>query len=327
MSKSYLGVQLTELPLPAESRRSSFPERYRRSRSTDRSARRRNDPRVAGGSGLARSERAVSDPSTHGLLGAGRSVEPAPTVPAHPNSYSPPGSILIPPRTMSLVGEPLPGGTSSIETYVDVWNAFGDREFAVDDLIEQSIDDEDRPVPARGELETRLDTLVAAGLLRWDGRDRYQVWCKPGESVTDWQAKLEPRTDVVHDLVREEMERRDLARTPEEVGVEHVEHDGERFTSVNVDADDPTLEEQLPVVVNVLDAARGGDHAGIVLRTAGDGAAQVQRLGDAFCDDEVMVDASCPYRFEKETSTVVGDDADALEYRLFLRTIERRDLT
>lgn len=220
---------------------------------------------------------------------------------------------------MSLVGEPLPKAAACIETYTDVWAEFGASDFDLDDLVGRLIERDSHDRPSRSDLQARLDLLVASGLLRWDGRERFQVWCKPDESVADWNAKVAPRIEEVHDRVREAMARRDRPGTSATSEEELLEYGGETYASTFVDVERPAFDEQLAAVVDALDSESAHELAGVVFRTPGDNAAPVQRLADRFCDADAVAELSCPYRFEKETSSVVGNDTDHLEYRLFLR--------
>lgn len=215
----------------------------------------------------------------------------------------------------------LPTTEECIDLYLRIWDGVGTTPFDPEDLTrvraESESDAPDREGPQH--LRRALETLVAYGLLDGAPDDRYRVRCRPDESVETWRETFAARAEVLHRQVSERYDSRhggggSTTRAP----TEPLEHAGDTFESVYVDAD-----TDFTSVVETIDELDAGDgHTGVVLRSTGVLAARVQQIADRLCGADQMAGTPLSGRFEKEHTDLVGADKDTLEFRLFLRPTE-----
>jgi len=211
--------------------------------------------------------------------------------------------------------ETLPEIDECIDLYLHAHDFYGVDTFGVDDLSRRLGGREDgTDLPARTDSLTRLlDLLTAYGLLDRHQDGRYRVRCEPDEGLDRWRASAATRVEALHRRVRRtvDLSPEERTRSPEP---ETIRYDGNLFVSVLVkDAAD-------------LDAARADvraamddhpEYGGVVLRSPGELAAEVQRFADELCEPAATPAGN--RRFEKVTTNLVGTDKDDLEFRLLLR--------
>lgn len=197
----------------------------------------------------------------------------------------------------------LPAVDDCVDLYLRVHEQFGTRPFSpaqLSDLLDDAESGDGRSLPHL------LDLLVAYGLLDRLAADEFRVRCAPDDESERWRTAAIARTERLHRLVR-----RRLSDAPTSDDV--LTHDGAAFASVRVD--DADVDAVETALVDALDGV--GDWCdGVVLRSPGDLAADVQRFADRVCERGV---ATRDWRFEKVTTDLVGSRKDALEFRLFLR--------
>ncbi|WP_293031415.1 hypothetical protein [Natronococcus sp.] len=155
-----------------------------------------------------------------------------------------------------------------------------------------------------------LELAVAYGLLEFDG-DAYAVRVEPDEPESAWRANAVDRAERIRtaavDRVTQGTEGDDTD------GVRALTHDSKRFASIAVG--EPA---ELEKILGRLEGVPLGEYAGIVLRSPGERANDVQRLADRLCEPALTNETDLSRPFQKESTDVVGDDKNELEFRLFL---------
>lgn len=210
--------------------------------------------------------------------------------------------------------ETLPAIDSCIDLYVQVHDLYGAGAFDTDDLSRRlSTLDDGTALPTDVEPLTRLLNLLCAyGLLNRHRDGRYRVRCAPDESLDRWQAKTATRVESLYQRVHRTMNpSRD--KPTGDSGRTALWHDGYAFASIHV-TDSADLNSAQTSIQTAID--EHPECAGIVLRSPGELAAEVQRFADGLC--EPAATASGERAFEKVTTDLVGDDKNDLEFRLFL---------
>jgi hypothetical protein len=225
----------------------------------------------------------------------------------------------------------LPALDQCVDVYAAVWRRYGDDPFTVDALLSEFEGPQYGIDPATVDVPRHLDLLTAYGLLDRDD-EGYRLRCRPDEDVDAWQERQVGRVERLHDAVRTAREEGALADAGETGESAFARYRGERYAPVAfADVDDDA-----DLVAFATEALSGDERvAGVVVRAPGTDAREVQDLGDrldaaavtpdSMPDDstpaESTPDASLdsPVKFEKVGSTVRGDDADDLEFRLYLR--------
>lgn len=157
------------------------------------------------------------------------------------------------------------------------------------------------------ERDRILDLAVAYSLLTTDGTV-YSVTCKPDASAECWESVAEDRADRVKQALSTPDGDKDS-----DAGRQSLTYDGEEYASVRVEDGD-----NFAAVAEAVSDVRLDRWKGVVLRSPGDYANEVQRFADRF-EESTNVDnvpLSTPLR--KEYSDVEGSSKDALEFRLFL---------
>ncbi|ELY59450.1 hypothetical protein C491_06558 [Natronococcus amylolyticus DSM 10524] len=153
-----------------------------------------------------------------------------------------------------------------------------------------------------------LELAVAYGLFEFDG-DAYAVRVEPDEPERAWRANAIDRAERIRTAAVE----RASERTGGTDGVRALTHDSRRFASVAVG--------ERAALEGILDRLEGvplEEYDGIVLRSPGEHANAVQRLADRLCEPAVANETDLSRPFQKESTDVVGDDKNDLEFRLFL---------
>ncbi|MFC4246862.1 hypothetical protein ACFOZ7_07595 [Natribaculum luteum] len=203
----------------------------------------------------------------------------------------------------------LPAIDRCIDLYLTAYGRFGDDPFSsasIADYWTSSSESSD------ANLEQLLSLLVAYGLVERTDDDQYRVRCSPDDDVSRWNERAKLRAETLRRAVTAA---RDDGRAATESEAEPLEYDGASFASVFVTEGDD-VDAVATTVANVFDSSERV--AGVVLRSSGDAAGHVQQLADSLCDR-----ADPPGRsgsLEKESSDLVGEHKDDLEFRLFLRT-------
>lgn len=197
------------------------------------------------------------------------------------------------------VTDTLPALDDCLDLYLRIDEHFGSTPFTAErlaDLTDRA--DAGRPLPHL------LDLLVAYGLLERQGSDRYRVRCAPDDDPDRWRTAAVSRAERLRRLV---------GSNASADADETLAHEGTTFASVHVDdVDDVAAVER--ALVDALDVAEAD---GVVLRSPGDSAADVQRFADCLCERGAE---RRDWRFEKVATDLVGAEKDDLEFRLFLRT-------
>jgi len=225
--------------------------------------------------------------------------------------------LIVEVRSVISMADPLlPTIDDRIDLYLALWTTVGEEAFTVDSLRRGDADDRDVPWASltEGNLRDHLETLVALGLLDWQGDDRYRVRLSPEDSLDEWLEHTATRTSALYDAVETAAaERGDEDAVPDERDV--VQFQGETFLRTTV-TPELTFEDVAGDLTELLGQA--SDHDAAALCAPADEADHVQRIADRLCDDEAMADRRGPDCFEKVTTQVLGNDPDELEYRMYL---------
>ncbi|WP_394740702.1 hypothetical protein [Natronococcus roseus] len=153
-----------------------------------------------------------------------------------------------------------------------------------------------------------LELAVAYGLLEFDG-DAYAVRVEPDEPESAWRANAVDRAERIRTAAVE----RAIRGTGGTDGVRALTHDSRRFASVAV-----SERAEFEGILDRLEGVPLEEYDGIVLRSPGERANAVQRLADRLCEPSVTDESELSRPFQKESTDVVGDDKNDLEFRLFL---------
>jgi len=210
--------------------------------------------------------------------------------------------------------EQLPAIDACIDLYTRLYDRHGRAAFDPESLSRRSADGDEEP-PGDESLPRLLDLLVAYGLLDRTREGRYRVRCAPDERLDRWQARTATRVETLHGLVPRTTSG-SPGRSPSGSGGgrETLRHAGDEFASVRVTGAD----DLDSVTIALREAlAEAPSAVGVVLRSPGDLAADVQRLADELPSGVEVDDET--WSFEKATTDLVGEDKDHLDFRLFLR--------
>lgn len=211
--------------------------------------------------------------------------------------------------------ESLPHIGDCVPLFQQVCRTFNDEWFTVEDLykiLRQELDDGRNY--EENELDDHLNQLVTYGLLRRDAQHRYRIWCRLGESVDDWHAKIKPQVEALHRLVHATERPEGTYATNLKI-TDIISYKGETYRGIFV-GKDTEFQDLASILAELLN--QNSDHANIVLRSPANEASTVQGIADRLRDTEVLAEPGALFRFEKENSEVVGEDKDDLEFRLFL---------
>lgn len=153
-----------------------------------------------------------------------------------------------------------------------------------------------------------LELAVAYGLLEFDG-SAYAVRVDPDAPESAWRATAIERAERIRPAAVERV----AEGTGGTDGVRALAHGSKRFASVAVG--EPA---DLEGILGRLEGVPLEEYDGIALRSPGERANAVQRLADRLCEPAVANETNLSRPFQKESTDVVGDDKNELEFRLFL---------
>jgi len=156
-----------------------------------------------------------------------------------------------------------------------------------------------------------FDLAVAYGLLSFDG-SAYQVTCPPDASEQCWGSVAEERIRRVQREIPDALDPTD-ARSDSAGHPEALTYEGDEYASVSVAKSD-----NFAAVAEAVSTVSLEEWAGIVLRSPGNYANEVQRFADRLGDPSELANISLSTPFQKEYSDVIGTSKDELEFRLFL---------
>lgn len=211
--------------------------------------------------------------------------------------------------------ETFPEIENCIDLYVEAHDRYGTDVFEPDDLSRRSGSrggDTGPPTDARS-LTHLLDLLAAYGLLARHHDGRYRVRCAPEEDLGRWRENAVTRAESLYRRVHRTTGTSGDDAT-DDAGRETLRYDGSAFVSVRV-TDAADLDSARDAIRTALD--RHPDCAGLVVRSPGELATEVQRFADDLCG--ASTPATGGRTFEKEATDLVGGHKDDLEFRLFLR--------
>lgn len=207
--------------------------------------------------------------------------------------------------------ETLPDFHNCIDLYLQIHDLYGTDVFDPEDLSRRlNLRDTGSDLPTDVRPLTRLlDLLSAYGLLDRHRDSRYGVRCEPDESLDRWRAKTATRVESLYQRVHQTTSSSRDEPTGAS-GREELWNDGDAFVSVRV-ADTTDLESVQTAM------EEHPECAGVVLRSSGELAAEIQRFADGLCEPAATVGGE--HAFEKVATNLIGDDKNNLEFRLFLR--------
>lgn len=156
-----------------------------------------------------------------------------------------------------------------------------------------------------------LELSVAYGLIISDGGS-YRIGVEPDASDDRRRSALEEHARRVKQAIEEvDMGWKDPEVSDDDVDI--IVHENKTFGSVRVSDG-----ESFGSVADSVRAVVSGDWDGIVLRSPGEYANEVQRFADQLCRASKRPEIGTVDGFQKDSSDVVGSDKDELEFRLFL---------
>lgn len=196
----------------------------------------------------------------------------------------------------------LPEFDSCIDMYLTAYEQHGTEPFTPDRLdLDLTAD----------EYQRLLELAVAYGLLEFDGMS-YNVRCAPDAPADRWQSVVTARMTRIQRAIP------DHAGTGEysDAGdTEKLTYDGGSFAGVFV-----TESDDFDAVADAV-ASVSDDHDGVVLRSPAALANEAQRFADRLCERSEASKTPLSVPFEKESSDIIGDSKDDLEFRLVLSRV------
>jgi len=158
-----------------------------------------------------------------------------------------------------------------------------------------------------------LDLAVAYGLLT-SNASVYQLSCDPDATAACWVSSVDERSKHIERAIASYTSQ--TSSNNGNSGRSALTYDGEEYASINVETSDD--------FASVVDSVRTVDldgYEGVVLRSPGDYANEVQRFTDRLCQRSDEVELPISTSFDKEYSDVRGTEKNALEFRVFLRAL------
>lgn len=201
------------------------------------------------------------------------------------------------------VTDTLPRLDDCLDAYLQAYEQFGTEPFVPEGLS----------VPAETQPERTLEIAVAYGLLEYDGNE-YRVRVAPNAPAERWNAAATSRATAIRRRVTSRDTDERVGQQDDENGRERLQRDGRYYASVFVDEQDGFE----AVTDRVHKAVTTDDVDGVVLRSRGQLANEVQQFADRLCDQETVADRPSGDTFRKDDSDVEGDHKDELEFRLYL---------
>ena len=216
----------------------------------------------------------------------------------------------------SMADSLLPTITDRIDLYLALWDTVGNEAFSVEQLRRGDLNHREGALAnlADSDLRAHLETLVALGLLDWQGDDRYRIRLTPDDPLDAWLDRTAARTSELYEAVETAAEDRDAPESPTD-DRDVIRFGGETYLRTTV-SPEVTSEDVAAELTELLGQA--SEHDTAALCAPADQADQVQRIADRLCDDAAMADRPGPDCFEKVTTQVLGNDPDELEYRMYL---------
>lgn len=201
--------------------------------------------------------------------------------------------------------------------YLDAWEIFDEEKFTAGDLETELLRNRDPDdVPDDSSIYQDLYRVSAYGLVHSYGNKEFQVAIPPESSDDEWSQRATEHMQ----WVRGEVVKRQEERSPEpedspadEGDPKILAHNGGNYMSAFV-GPNSDLDGQSRYYQAVLSP---GKHTGVVLRSYQNVAASTSKLADQICDDDIMSETGCIYRFEKADEKLVDVDGD-LEFRVYL---------
>jgi len=202
------------------------------------------------------------------------------------------------------VGGTLPYLDDCLDAYLTAYERFETEPFAPEELS----------ISGETQTERVLELAVAYGLLEYDGNE-YRVGVEPDAPAERWNAAATSRATVVHQRVtnRDTDVRVDHPEDAKRES-ERLQRNGRCYVSVYVGKQDKF--ETVSGRVREAATANGAD--GVVLRSTGELANEVQQFADRLCRAESGADTPFVEPFQKDDTDVEGDHKDELEFRLYL---------
>jgi hypothetical protein len=195
----------------------------------------------------------------------------------------------------------LPQLDACLDLSETAYSQHGTESFAATDLEWDAAD---------AEKEHLLELAVAYGLLSFD-RTVYRLTCAPDAPAERWETAIDDRAGRVKRAITNHFDSPDThSETAERAP---LTYEGEEYASVTVEEVD-----EFEAVVEAVSAVELVEWAGVVLRSPGEYANEVQRFADRLCDASELADVPFSAPFTKEYSDVRGTDKDELEFRVFL---------
>ncbi len=202
------------------------------------------------------------------------------------------------------VGGTLPALDDCLDAYLTAYERFETESFFSEEL----------PISGERKTERVLELAVAYGLLEYDG-DKYRVHVEPDAPAERWNAAATSRATAIRRRVtnRDTDERVDQPGDAERES-EQLQREGRHYASVFIDEAD-----RFETVARCVREAATTDGAdGVVLRSTGQLANEVQQFADRLCQADGGAKTPLVEPFQKDDTDVEGDHKDELEFRLYL---------
>lgn len=158
-----------------------------------------------------------------------------------------------------------------------------------------------------------LEFGVAYGLFSFDGTT-YQLHCGLDATDDQWEAAFHDRAAQTRQTLRDRFDPGDRTGAGNTAPA-GLTHDGADFASVFVEKSD-----DFAAVADAVGNVDLSEWNGVVLRSPGDYASEVQRFADRFDDQSDVTNLPVSKPLQKIYSDVTGTEKDALEFRLYLKT-------
>lgn len=158
-----------------------------------------------------------------------------------------------------------------------------------------------------------LDFGVAYGIFSFNEK-KYQLNCSADASDDEWEATLHNHADDVREVVASRLNSFEATNRGSD-SLTTLTWQNKKFASIFIN-DGESFHSMVNSVVNVNTSGKSG----VVLRSSGEHASQVQRFADQLCDVSEEMLNSIDTSFDKLSSDVVGSEKDSLEFRIYLQT-------
>lgn len=201
--------------------------------------------------------------------------------------------------------------------YIDAWEMFGTDIFSSDELETELLRNRDpEEVPDSDKIDQDLYRVSGLGLVDWFGKGKYRVAISPDAGRKEWDGLIEQQTQWIHSETNKLLEEREeeVDSLEESDSPEIIEYNGLKFMSAFV-GPSSDLEGQ----ARYYQAALSPDsHDGVVLRSYQGVANSTTELAEQVCDEDLISETDCVYRFEVAGEEMAKVDDD-LEFRVYLK--------